>query len=89
MKKVYHLGAWISLLVHLPTQIFAKLDKDVFFISGRPITTLDRQQLKTLIQSTNINQTSLETEVLIAICHPTGDKWQLKHRFYRPLVKSV
>ena len=33
---------------------------------------------KTLILSTNVDQKSLETEFLNAICRPTGDKWQSK-----------
>ena len=37
-----------------------------------------RRQSKTSILSTNVDQKSLETEFLIAICRPTGDKWQLK-----------
>ena len=36
--------------------------------------TPDRRQLKTLIQSTNIDQKSLETEFSIVICRKTGDK---------------
>ena len=31
-----------------------------------------------LILSTNINKKLLETEFLMAICRPTGNKWQLK-----------
>ena len=34
-----------------------------------------------LILSTNVDQKSLETELLIAICRPTGDKWHQKHCF--------
>ena len=33
------------------------------------------------ILSRNIDQKSLETEFLIAICHNTGDKWQSKTLF--------
>ena len=44
--------------------------------------TLDRQQSKTLLLSTNTDQTSLETEVFfIAICRQLGDKWQSKTLF--------
>ena len=34
-----------------------------------------------LILSTNVDKKSLETEFLVAICRPTGDKWQLKTLF--------
>ena len=34
-----------------------------------------------LILYKNVDQKSLETEFLIAICHPIGDKWQLKTLF--------
>ena len=43
--------------------------------------TPDRRQSKTLIVSTNVDQRSLETEFLIAICRPTGNKWQSKTLF--------
>ena len=43
--------------------------------------TPDRRQSKTLIVSTNVDQKSLETEFAIAICRPTGDKWQSKILF--------
>ena len=43
--------------------------------------TLGRRQLKTSILSTNVNQKLLETEYLIAICHPIGDKCQSKTLF--------
>ena len=48
-----------------------------------------------LISLTNLDQKVLETEFLIAICRPTGDKWQLKKPFLaifdprRSIVKSV
>ena len=54
-----------------------------------------RRQSKTLILSTNIDQKSLETEFLITICRPTGDKWQSKTLFlaiFDPrlsIVKSI
>ena len=41
----------------------------------------DRRQSKTLILSMNVDQKSLETEFFIAICRPTGDKWQSKTLF--------
>ena len=47
------------------------------------------------ILSTNVGKKLLETEFLIAICRPTGDKWQLKTQFLAsfdpcsPIVKSV
>ena len=50
-------------------------------IKEEVIITPDRQQSKTLILSTNVDQKLLETEFLIDICHPIGDKWQLKTLF--------
>ena len=35
----------------------------------------------TLTVSTNVDQKKLETEFLIDICRPTGDKWQSKTLF--------
>ena len=63
-------------------------------ISDLAIPTPDRQQSKTLILLTNVDQTLLETEFSIAISRPTGDKWQWKSLFsiYDPclsIVKSV
>ena len=34
-----------------------------------------------LILSTNVDKKSLEIEFSIAICHPTGDKWQSEALF--------
>ena len=57
--------------------------------------TPGRGQTKTLKQSTKIDKKSLEAEFSIAICHPTGDKWQSKTLFlaiFDPcssIVKSV
>ena len=34
-----------------------------------------------LILSTNIDLNSLETDFFIALCRPTGDKWQSKTLF--------
>ena len=31
--------------------------------------------------STNVDPGSLETELSPAVCHPIGDKWQLKTKF--------
>ena len=59
------------------------------------MTTPDRPQSKTLLQSMNVDQKSLETELVIAICSPTGDKWQSKTLFlaifysHTLIVKSV
>ena len=45
--------------------------------------------------SMNVDQKSLVTEFLIAICRPTGNKWQLKTLFlaifdtHPSIVKSV
>ena len=57
--------------------------------------TPGRWQSKTSILSTNVDQKSFETEFLIVICRPTGDKWQSKTLFlasFDPrssIVKSV
>ena len=59
------------------------------------LITLGRRQSKTLMLSTNVNQKSLKTEFLIAVCCLTGDKWQSKTLFLAILdprssiVKSV
>ena len=59
------------------------------------IYTPDRRQSKTLILSTNVDKKSLGTEFSIAICRPTGDKWQSKTLFLAifysrsSIVKSV
>ena len=45
------------------------------------VHTLGRHQSKMFIPSKNVDQISLEIEFLIAICHPTGDKWQSKTLF--------
>ena len=45
------------------------------------INTPGRRQLKMPILSTNLDKKSLETEFSIAICRPTGDKWQSKTLF--------
>ena len=42
------------------------------------MNTPDRGQSKTLILSTDVDQKLLETQFFIAICRPTGDKWQSK-----------
>ena len=53
----------------------------------------DRQQSKMLM--TNVDQKTLETELLIAICRLTGDKWQSKILFlaifdpHSSIAKSV
>ena len=43
--------------------------------------TQDRRQSKKLILSTSVDQKSLVTKFSIAICRPTGDKWQSKTLF--------
>ena len=59
------------------------------------VITPDRQQSKTLILSMNVDKKSLETELLIAICGQTCDKWQSKTLFLAifdlplSIVKSV
>ena len=47
----------------------------------RSSSTPDRWQSKMLILLTKVDQKSLETEVLIAICCLTCDKWQSKRLF--------
>ena len=53
------------------------------------------RQSKMLIPSTNVDKKLSETEFSIAVCRPTGDKWQLKTLFLAvldprsPIVKSV
>ena len=49
--------------------------------------TPGRRQSKTLILSTNADQKSLETEFVIVICRPTGDKWQSKTLFLAILIR--
>ena len=54
--------------------------------------TPGRRQLKTLKLSRNVYKKSIETVFLIAICRPTGDKWQLKTLFlsiFDPLSSIV
>ena len=57
--------------------------------------TPDRRQSKMLILSMNLDRKSLDTEILIAICRPTGDKWQSKTLFlvifdpHSSIVKSL
>ena len=45
------------------------------------VNTPGRWQSKTPILLRNIDQKSLETEISIAICRHTGDKWQSKTLF--------
>ena len=45
------------------------------------IITPGRRQSKTPILSRNVDQKSIETEFIIAICRHTGDKWQSKTMF--------
>ena len=45
------------------------------------LITPDRRQSKIVIQSRNVDKKAIETEFLIAICRPTGDKWQSKTLF--------
>ena len=52
--------------------------------NSKRVNTPGRRQSKTSILSTNIDQKSLETDFLIAICRLTGDKWQSK-TLYLPI----
>ena len=45
------------------------------------LITPGRQQSKAPILSRNIDHKSIETVFSIAICRPTGDKWQSKTLF--------
>ena len=59
---------------------------DISWVGGRllhwvGVNTPGRRQSKTLILSTNKDKKSLKTEFSIAICRPTGDKWQSKTLF--------
>ena len=51
------------------------------------MNTPDRRQSKTFILSMNVYQKSLETELSIVICRPTGDKWQSKTLFLAILIR--
>ena len=51
------------------------------FLQGTCVVTPGRRQSKTPIQSRNVDQKSIETLFSIAICRPTGDKWQSKTLF--------
>ena len=60
------------------------LPKDTLLRTYLPLFTIitsGRRQSKTPILSRKIDQKSIETEFLIVICRPTGDKWQLKTLF--------
>ena len=52
-----------------------------FVINRISNITPGKWQSQTLIPSTNVDNKSLETEFLIAICRPVGDKWQSKMLF--------
>ena len=67
------------------TQMNIQFDFDLCSIEYVSITP-DRRQSKTLTISTNVDQKSLETEFLIVICRPTGDKWQSKTLFLAVFV---
>ena len=52
-----------------------------------PVLTPGRRQSKTTILSRNVDQKSIETMFSIAICRPTGDKWQSKTLFLSILIR--
>ena len=52
---------------------------DSLIVPGK--NTPGRRQSKTSILSRNGDQKSIETVLTIAICRPTGDKWQSKTLF--------
>ena len=55
--------------------VLLQLNSDIWI---NTIFASDGRQSKTLILSTNVDQTSLETEFSTAICRQSGDKWQSK-----------
>ena len=61
--------------------VFLEHKPSTKYRTNQPGFTPDRQPSKTLILSTRVDQKSLETEFLIAICRPTGNKWQSKRQF--------
>ena len=75
--------------------VFLEHKPSTKYRTNQPVFTPDRLQSKTLILSTNIDKKYLATEILIAICRPTGNKWQLKTRLlliFDPrswIVKSI
>ena len=62
----------------------SKLVLKYILLVGNENITRGRGQLKTL--ATNIDQKSIKTVFLIAICRPTGDKWQSKTLFLSILI---
>ena len=57
------------------------VDQNLNILIEMIVIRTGRQQPKTLILSTNVDQKSLETVFSIAMCRPTGDKWQSKTLF--------
>ena len=49
--------------------------------------TPGRRESKRPILSRNVDQKSIEAVFLIAICPPTGDKYNHKHCFYQFLIR--
>ena len=50
-------------------------------LKEQPVLPRDMRQSKTLLTMTNMDQKSLETVFLIAICRQSGNKWQSKTMF--------
>ena len=91
MLEVSWVGLW-SVIVAFPGHTQLLFITNCNFINSTP----DKRQSKTLILSTNVGRKALEKEFSIAICRPSGDKWQSKNTvsidFFYPrwsIVKSV
>ena len=84
MQMVHGLLLWLyidcELLTDMPPPILGHNVNRISSWSDSFITP-GRRQSKTTLQSRNVDQKSLETVFSIAICRPTGDKWQLKTLF--------
>ena len=50
-------------------------------LKEQPVLSPDRRQSKSLLTMTNMDQKSLETVFLIAICRQSGNEWQSKTLF--------
>ena len=60
------------------------INKEVNKFAYYPLTWISQRicgKRKRYPQSTNADQKSIETVFFIAICRPTGDKWQSKRLF--------
>ena len=82
MKKVYNLGPGPEIIPFFPcpnhSSIKIVIYKNNKLQTNETVFTPDRPQSNTLLLSTNVDKNSLQTDFLIAICHPSGDNRQLK-----------